>query len=52
MYIARNSENNKMSKKKSKKKEDDTLKVNATLEELLKVAVSGNPKPNKKKAKK
>jgi hypothetical protein len=39
----------------NQKKKDDLLKVKGTLEDLIKVAVSGNPRPkpkNKKKDKK
>lgn len=38
-----------MAKKKAKKKKNNILKVNATFEDLLKTAMSGNPTPKRAK---
>ena len=42
----------KSDKPKQKKKGEDNLKIRGTLDDVLKVAVKGNPKPKKKSDKK
>jgi hypothetical protein len=41
-----------MKKKKIRKKKEISLKINGTFDDVLRVAVKGNPKPKKKSIKK